>query len=42
MPLQEEQKKILEEMGLGEPQEMTVSKPEPPWPHVVQEPDICL
>ncbi len=42
MPLQEEQKKILEELGLGEPQEMTISELEPPWPHVVQELDICL
>lgn len=41
MLLQEEQK-ILEEMGLDEPQEMTISEPEPPWPHVVQELDICL
>ncbi len=42
MLLQEEQKKILEEMGLGEPPDKTVSKPDSPWPHAIQEPDICL
>lgn len=42
MLLQEEQKKILEEMGLGEPSDKTVSEPGSPWPHAIQEPDICL
>lgn len=40
--MQEEQKKILEEMGLGEPQDMSASDPESPWSHVIQEVDVCL
>lgn len=42
MLLQEEQKKILEEMGLGEPPDKTVAEPGSPWSHAIQEPDIFL